>query len=60
MHVFVSLSFGHLQGDVSQIRQESKEYQPLQSAVERVLRTTSSMFSVPPHRFIWENSQTCS
>lgn len=51
-HVFVSSSFGHLQGHVSQKKQESKEYQPL-NADECMLRTTSSMLSVPPHRLIW-------
>lgn len=46
MHMFVSSSFGHLH-DTCKCKCESREYQPLKNADECMLRTTSSMFSVP-------------
>lgn len=52
MHMFVSSSFGHLR-DTCKCKCESREYQPLKNADECMLRTTSSMFSVPRCRVIW-------
>lgn len=53
IQVFVSSSFGDLQGHLSQRRQESKEYHPL-NAAKYMQGTTSSKVSVPPHRLIGE------